>query len=87
MIDTALLARTVSEKKHLFFVQQHPELLRGSAADPRLAELTKSDAFTVLDGGTRAQYMTANRWVSLWSAMTRMGFLPYASLPRSRPTS
>ncbi|MER8116242.1 DUF6082 family protein [Streptomyces sp. NPDC094031] len=75
----ALTRKQHEETKRLFFVRQHSDLLRDSIGDPRFTELTNVDVLGELDPDTRVQYVHANRWVTLWSEMTRGNYLPFAS--------
>ncbi|MFS0694174.1 DUF6082 family protein [Streptomyces nitrosporeus] len=68
------------EKRYLVLAGMHGDLVRDTVADPLLSQITNHGQFADLDDETRAQYMNANRWVSLWSAMFRMEFLPQASM-------
>ncbi|MFI8815686.1 MULTISPECIES: DUF6082 family protein [unclassified Streptomyces] len=68
------------EARHLELVRLHNELIRDTAADQRFTQITNSGRFTDLDEDTRAQYMNANRWVSLWSVMLRSRFLTTSSM-------
>ncbi|MFF9346662.1 DUF6082 family protein [Streptomyces sp. NPDC014734] len=76
----ALNVRHHRESRHLELVRLHTDLLRDTAADQRLAEVTNSGGFTGLDEDTRVRYMNANRWVCLWSAMLRTRFLSPTSM-------
>ncbi|MGC4928109.1 DUF6082 family protein [Streptomyces sp. DT117] len=76
----ALTVRHHREKTHLRFVRLHADLLRDTAADPRLNENTNYGEFVDLDDDARARFMNANAWVTLWGAMLRMGYLPRASM-------
>ncbi|MFB6654872.1 DUF6082 family protein [Streptomyces microflavus] len=62
------------ETKHLEFAGMHANLLRDTAADERLTAITNSGHYAELDHDERAQFMNANRWVTLWSLMLRLGF-------------
>ncbi|MFE7480053.1 DUF6082 family protein [Streptomyces sp. NPDC057552] len=82
-LGAAHLALTVKhhrEKNHLNFVRLHADLLRHTAADPRLNENTNYGEFVDLSDDDRARFMNANAWVTLWSVMLRLGYLPRASV-------
>lgn len=76
----ALTVRHHRDKNHLAFARKHADLLRDTAADPRLNATTNHSHFEDLDDDTRAQFMNANRWVTLWSLMLRLKFKPRASV-------
>ncbi|MEW1616211.1 MULTISPECIES: DUF6082 family protein [unclassified Streptomyces] len=68
------------ENKHLGLARMHAHLLHDTAADQRLTAITNSDHYAELDPDERAQFMNANRWVTLWSLMLRLGFKSRANL-------
>ncbi|MFD5689668.1 DUF6082 family protein [Streptomyces rubiginosohelvolus] len=81
-LGAAHLAVTIKrhqESKHLGLAGMHADLLRDTAADKRLTAITNSGHYAELDDDERAQFMNANRWVSLWSLMLRLGFKSRAS--------
>ncbi|MEU0739291.1 DUF6082 family protein [Streptomyces sp. NPDC006134] len=71
----ALAERRHRDRKHIAFVGLHAELSRDTAADPRFADLVNSSYFEDLDADGRARMITCNRWVNLWSAMLRHGYI------------
>ncbi|MFF3015787.1 DUF6082 family protein [Streptomyces sp. NPDC057939] len=75
----ALAEKRHRESQHLAFVRLHGDLARDTAEDSRYTEIINADHFAHLDADGRAQMVTANRWVSLWSAMLRLGFITRAS--------
>ncbi|WP_432112885.1 DUF6082 family protein [Streptomyces sp. S1] len=76
----ALKHRHHKENQHLALVGRHSDLLRDSASDSRLAGLVNSASFSALDEDTKVKYLTANRWLSLWSFMFQTGFLSNAGM-------
>ncbi|KQX36959.1 hypothetical protein ASD97_10250 [Streptomyces sp. Root63] len=75
----ALAEKRHRESQHLAFVRLHSDLARDTAGDARFTEIINADLYAHLDVDGRAQMVTANRWVSLWSAMLRLGFITRAS--------
>ncbi|MFJ7328993.1 DUF6082 family protein [Streptomyces cyaneofuscatus] len=76
-LGAAHLALTIQhhrEEKHLRFAGMHADLLHDTAADERLTAITNSSHYAELDHDQRAQFMNANRWVTLWSLMLRLKF-------------
>ncbi|MGW1231391.1 DUF6082 family protein [Streptomyces californicus] len=76
----ALVRKHHEEDKHLAFARMHAALIKDTAADERLTEITNYGHYADLDHDTRAQFMNANRWVTMWSLMLRLGFKPRAGM-------
>ncbi|MEU5446851.1 DUF6082 family protein [Streptomyces californicus] len=75
----ALAEKRHRESQHLTFVRLHSDLAGDSAGDARFTEIINGDLYAHLDTDGRARMVMANRWVSLWSAMLRLGFITRAS--------
>ncbi|MFK0231177.1 DUF6082 family protein [Streptomyces sp. NPDC090303] len=76
----ALRHKHHKDNVHLHLARAHSQLLGETLADEALSNITNSREFADLSSTTRAQYMSANRWVSLWSVMWRFGYLSEAGM-------
>lgn len=75
-----LTARHHRDVRHLGLAQMHGELIRDTAANPEFNQITNYPDLEDLDDPTRARLIHTNRWVSLWSTMLRLRFMPPNSM-------
>ncbi|MFE0771930.1 DUF6082 family protein [Streptomyces sp. NPDC058861] len=76
----ALKRKHHRENLHLTLLGRHAEGLEFLIANPRLAASTNPSDFADLDDDTRTQFLNANRWICLWSAMGRYRYLDETNL-------
>ncbi|MEV5602265.1 DUF6082 family protein [Streptomyces sp. NPDC052299] len=75
-----LTARHHRDVRHLGLAQMHGELIRDTAANPEFNQITNYPYLEDLDDSTRVRLIHTNRWVSLWSTMLRLRFMPLNSM-------
>ncbi|AYN41708.1 hypothetical protein D9753_25705 [Streptomyces dangxiongensis] len=70
------------EEKQLEFVKLHADICRGISG----SEILSDTVWPGLDHAETAKRLTANRWMTLWGAMLRLGYYSGGSLREALDT-